>query len=29
MMIFVVIAFLMGFLFGIRLEEYNNKNRKR
>lgn len=29
MMIFVVIAFLMGILFGARLIEYNNQNRKR
>ena len=29
MMIFIVIAFLMGVLLGIRLVEYNNQNRKR
>ena len=28
MTIFVVIAFIMGFLFGARLIEYNNQNRK-
>ena len=28
MMVFIVIAFLMGILFGVRLVEYNNRNRK-